>query len=75
MSHYADLWYSSPDGLRLYARDYPCRSKPPAGPPILCMHGLTRNSADFAALADYLSARYRVIAVDQRGRGYRETHV
>jgi pimeloyl-ACP methyl ester carboxylesterase len=33
------------------------------------MHGLTRNSADFAGLASYLSGRYRVIAVDNRGRG------
>ena len=69
MTDFEDLWYSSADGLRLYARDYPCRGELPAGPPILCMHGLTRNSADFAGLAEYLSARYRVIAVDQRGRG------
>jgi pimeloyl-ACP methyl ester carboxylesterase len=33
------------------------------------MHGLTRNSADFAVLADRLSAHRRVLSVDQRGRG------
>ncbi len=68
MTDYRDLWYQSPDGLKLYARDYPG----PAGstlPPALCMHGLTRNSADFAALADQLSASRRVLSVDQRGRG------
>ncbi len=68
MTDYRDLWYQSPDGLKLYARDYPG----PAGstlPPALCMHGLTRNSADFAALADQLCAGRRVLSVDQRGRG------
>lgn len=36
---------------------------------VLCLHGLTRNGADFGALAEHLSARYRVITADQRGRG------
>lgn len=33
------------------------------------MHGLTRNSADFHNLAVKLKDRYRVVSVDQRGRG------
>jgi len=33
------------------------------------MHGLTRNSSDFSELAEHLSESYRVISVDQRGRG------
>jgi pimeloyl-ACP methyl ester carboxylesterase len=66
MSRYEDVWYQSSDGLKLYARDYPNAS---ARATVLCMHGLTRNSADFAELADALQANYRVIAVDQRGRG------
>jgi pimeloyl-ACP methyl ester carboxylesterase len=67
MSGYSDIWYDSCDGLRLYARDYP---GPGAGAlPVLCLHGLTRNSADFAGLAQHLAATRRVIAVDQRGRG------
>lgn len=66
---YQDLWYQSKDGLRLYARDYP---KDDAGLTVLCMHGLTRNSADFADLAASLQSDYRVIAVDQRGRGRSE---
>ena len=43
----------------------------PAGAPltVLCLHGLTRNSADFGFLAAHLGARFRVIAADQRGRG------
>lgn len=65
---FKDYWYRSTDGLMLYARDYP-------GPadsdllPVLCMHGLTRSSTDFAWIADHLSRTRRVISVDQRGRG------
>lgn len=63
---YIDVFYTSDDGLRLYARDYPG----PAGAPcVLCLPGLTRNSKDFAALAEDLSRSYRVICPDQRGRG------
>lgn len=70
MVDYHDIWYRSGDGLRLYARDYPCRDEAITAPgTLLCMHGLTRNSADFAELAEHLSQRYRVIAVDVRGRG------
>ena len=36
---------------------------------MLCLHGLTRNSADFAWIAAHLALRRRVICVDQRGRG------
>ena len=63
---FQDVWYDSDDGLRLYARDYPTDN---ASLTVLCMHGLTRNSADFEDIADTLSANHRVIAVDQRGRG------
>ena len=70
MADYADVYYQSSDGLRLYAREYTCREGQQASAPvILCMHGLTRNSADFVGLAEHLSAHYRVIAVDNRGRG------
>jgi|TARA_R110000772_G_scaffold83851_4_gene177331 pimeloyl-ACP methyl ester carboxylesterase len=67
MSGFTDLWYRSSDGLRLYARDY---AGPDVDAPVaLCMHGLTRNSADFAGLAPHLTQRYRVLVADQRGRG------
>ncbi len=70
MNSYEDIYYESSDGLNLYARDYPCTDAELVAPEtILCMHGLTRNSADFANLAMHLCARYRVICVDQRGRG------
>ena len=70
MAEYEDFFYQSSDGLRLYARDYACGDAGIAQPEtVLCMHGLTRNSADFAKLAKHLSERYRVVAVDNRGRG------
>lgn len=70
MANYTDVWYHSSDGLRLYARDYSCSADGSECPPtVLCMHGLTRNSADFAGLAEHLSKNYRVLAADQRGRG------
>jgi len=67
MADYRDHWYDSADGLRLYARDYPG----PGGNalPVLCMHGLSRNAADFAGLADHLVSGRRVIVAEQRGRG------
>ncbi|MEP7155722.1 MAG: alpha/beta hydrolase [Betaproteobacteria bacterium] len=65
--NYVDVFYRSDDGLKLYARDYPGPQRD--SPVILCLPGLTRNSKDFAALADNLSAAYRVICPDQRGRG------
>ena len=66
---YKDIWYHSQDNLRLYARDYQPSGNNGSKITVLCMHGLTRNSADFAVLAKHLQGRYRVIAVDQRGRG------
>ena len=40
--------WTSPDGLCLFARDYPAASGP-ARLPVIAIHGLTRNSADFGA--------------------------
>ena len=62
---YADHFYrSADDRLDLYARVYDAE-----GPPLLLMHGLTRNSADFEALAGQLAGHYKLIVPDQRGRG------
>ncbi len=70
MANYEDYWYQSGNGLRLYARVYPSLLSGNREPEtVLCMHGLTRNSADFADLAGHLSQRYRVVCVDNRGRG------
>ena len=66
---YRDVWYRSDDGLKLYARDYANAAAPLT---LLCLHGLSRNSADFGDLATELQGEYRVVAVDQRGRGRSE---
>ncbi|MEC9067988.1 alpha/beta fold hydrolase [Pelagerythrobacter marinus] len=66
---FTDRFWESPDGLKLHFRDY-------AGPadraPVLCMHGLTRNARDFAALAQHLAGGRRVIVPEMRGRGESE---
>jgi pimeloyl-ACP methyl ester carboxylesterase len=54
------------DGLRLHCRDYPGAADKP---PLLCLHGLTRNARDFADFAERYSPGRRVIALDFRGRG------
>lgn len=66
MQNYSDYWYQSSDGLRLYARQYGLAN---AEQTIICIPGLTRNSADFAPLCEHLAVRYRIFAVDLRGRG------
>ena len=63
---YEDRRFTVRDGLNLHYRDYPGdRGKPP----ILCLAGLTRNSRDFADFAERYSPRFRVLALDFRGRG------
>ena len=66
---YADRYFTVRDGLKLHYRDYP---GDPAKPPLLCLPGLTRNARDFAELAELYSPRFRVIALDFRGRGLSE---
>ncbi len=69
MSNFTDISYSSTDGLSLYARDYPSHSGA-AKLPVICIHGLTRNSGDFDELAPWMASQgRRVLAVDVRGRG------
>ena len=65
--HTARRWHA--DGLVLQARDYPPCSAAERTP-VVCLHGLTRNAADFEQLAQRLAARgHRVIVPDIRGRG------
>jgi pimeloyl-ACP methyl ester carboxylesterase len=72
MSTYTELSFTSDDGLRLYARDYAAGAGP-ARLPVICIHGLTRNSSDFDELAPLIAAMSRrVLAVDVRGRGHSE---
>jgi pimeloyl-ACP methyl ester carboxylesterase len=61
-----DRFFSVPDGLRLHYRDYPGAEDKP---PLLCLHGLTRNSRDFEEFAERYAPRFRVLALDLRGRG------
>jgi len=73
-SDFQERFYTSSDGLRLYARDYRPESAVTAGRlPVICLPGLTRNSRDFHPLALLLSRDTmmprRVIALDSRGRG------
>ena len=63
---YRDGFLTVTDGIRLHYRDYPGSG---GRAPILCLPGLTRNSRDFAQFADAFSPRFRVIALDFRGRG------
>lgn len=67
LAKYKDHCYrSADDRLDLYARIYDdCTD----GIPILMMHGLTRNSADFENIAEILRKNHKLIAADQRGRG------
>jgi pimeloyl-ACP methyl ester carboxylesterase len=41
-----------------------------SAPPVVCVHGLTRNGRDFDALAAVLARTYRVICPDLPGRGH-----
>ena len=71
-----DIFFTSRNGLRLYARHYAAPDSPAAlsRRPLLCLPGLTRNCRDFHDLATFMtdpanpSAR-AVFAVDYRGRG------
>ena len=51
------------DGLRLA---FDVRG---AGPPLLCLPGLTRNMADFEPVLDAFAHRAQVVRMDFRGRG------
>jgi pimeloyl-ACP methyl ester carboxylesterase len=66
---YAERRWSSPDGLTLYARDW-APADGPARLPVIAIHGLTRNSADFDAIAALIAqSGRRALALDVRGRG------
>ena len=66
---YQDRNWESADGLKLHFRDYAGRED---RPPVICLHGLTRNSRDFESLAEHLAGDWRVIVPEMRGRGLSE---
>jgi pimeloyl-ACP methyl ester carboxylesterase len=66
---YEERIIATVDELALYARDYP-PLEPATGAPVICLHGLTRNSRDFEIIAPRMAALgRRVIVPDMRGRG------
>jgi len=68
-TRYEDRFFTVKDGLKLHYRDYPGSAD---APPLLCLPGLTRNSRDFAELAERYSPAFRVLALEFRGRGMSE---
>lgn len=69
MKSWSDRYWTSRDGLKLHYRDY---AGPDERPPVLCLHGLTRNARDYERFAERLAGDWRVIAIDFRGRGLSE---
>ena len=65
-STWQDAWFWSIDGLRLHYRDYPGRADLPV---LLCLAGLTRSARDFENFAAAHAGKWRVVALDLRGRG------
>ena len=68
---FTDGFWHSADGLKLHYRDYPGPSDTDQ-PPILCMHGLTRNARDFTLLAERLSPEWRVIVPEKCVKNYQK---
>lgn len=70
-ARWADITFTSRDGLRLYGRHYQAGGSGRRA--VLCLPGLTRNSRDFHDLALLLSDprghRRDVYTLDSRGRG------
>ena len=66
-SEFSERSWQSAEGLTLYFREYGEASE---RPPVLCLHGLTRNSRDFESVAPFIAQQgWRVIVPDMRGRG------
>jgi pimeloyl-ACP methyl ester carboxylesterase len=72
MSAYEERRWTSRDGLTLFARDYLAAGEGERLP-VICLHGLTRNSKDFEDVAPIIAGwGRRVIVADVRGRGQSE---
>ncbi|PCI04406.1 MAG: alpha/beta hydrolase [Hyphomicrobiales bacterium] len=75
IAEWEEFRYSTSDGLRLAGRKYGWHHLK-TGPTVVCLPGLTRNSADFHELAIALSneelGNRRVLCLDYRGRGNSE---
>jgi pimeloyl-ACP methyl ester carboxylesterase len=60
-----DKYFRVRDGIKLHFRDYPGAADKP---PLLCLHGLTRNARDWDDFGERYSPEHRVIALEFRGR-------
>ncbi len=67
MASHSENHIAAGDGLKLFYREFGSENP---GLPILCLAGLTRNSRDFEDVCERLGDRFRVLALDLRGRGY-----
>ena len=64
---FTDRHWLSADGLTLHFREYDSATE---RPPVICLHGLTRNARDFEALAPHIAEQgWRVLVPSMRGRG------
>ncbi|MEM6585491.1 MAG: alpha/beta hydrolase [Pseudomonadota bacterium] len=67
---YEEKRWTSADGLTLFYRDYAGGVGADTRLPVVCLHGLTRNSRDFADVAPRIASQgRRVIVPEMRGRG------
>ncbi len=66
---FTSRFVTAQDGLKLHLRDYGSAAR--GRLPVVCLPGLSRNSADFHLLAMTLAGHgeRRVVALDYRGRG------
>ncbi|MEO6432976.1 MAG: alpha/beta hydrolase [Sphingomicrobium sp.] len=64
---YRDGYHTVADQIRLHYREYGTRGD---GPPLLCLHALTRNARDFHDFALRMAPRHHVIVPEFRGRGF-----
>ncbi|WP_299328463.1 alpha/beta hydrolase [Parasphingopyxis sp.] len=65
MDYSNGVWWSN-DGLRLHYRLY---DGPDNQPPIICLHGLTRNARDWEPVVERLAGDWRIYVLEMRGRG------
>lgn len=69
---FEDGLFTNADGLKVSYRIHAAQGTE-SGPPVFCLHGLTRNLKDFEDLAPKIAAMGRkVVSATQRGRGRSE---
>lgn len=67
---FEEIFFTSNDGLKLYARIYGGQHVDAL--PVVCLHGFSHNAQDFHDLAVHLGKSRKVIVPDMRGRGQSE---